>query len=93
LIAFLIIACLKGSWETAFKYRFKNLRKTNKTCGQKPPVKPTIEKDDELNLPSKKRRKVEECHSIPEGETDETLKEHIKTMKKEITQILHWLRT
>lgn len=77
---------MKGSWETAFKYRFKNLRKTSKTGGQKPPIKPTKESDDELNLPSKKRRKVEECHSIPEGETEETLKEHIKTMKKEMAR-------
>ena len=29
---------------------------------------------------------MEECHSIPEGETEETLKEHIKTMKKEMAR-------
>ena len=27
---------------------------------------------------------MEECYSIPEGQTEETLKEHVKTMKKEM---------
>ncbi|CAH3179378.1 unnamed protein product [Porites lobata] len=56
-----------GSWETAFKNRFKNLRKTG--IKREGVEKKAEEKDD---LPVVKKRKIDEIPCMPEGETKET---------------------
>ena len=69
---------LQGSWETAFKHRLKNIRKNGRS----------LERSENKKIDSQqaKKRKVEECITIPEGETEDTSKEHIEVLKKEMAR-------
>ena len=77
---------LKGSWESAFKNRFKNLRKTDsKGEGTSAARCPNYGKGEDE--PQPKKRRIEEIISeMPEGETAETCQEHVKAMKKELAR-------
>ncbi|XP_014667299.1 PREDICTED: uncharacterized protein LOC106808901 isoform X3 [Priapulus caudatus] len=66
-----------GSWQTAIKHRFKNLRKTKHDPQRAASV-------TDPKGPQIKRRKVQGVPDLLEGETEETCKEHIKTLKKEM---------
>ena len=74
---------LQGSWETAFKHRFKNIRKKGRSL-----TLPSLDINENMKIDSQqaKKRKVEECITMPEGETEETCKEHIEVLKKEMAR-------
>lgn len=74
----------KGSWETAFKNRFKNLRKTGQKGEGTSAVRCPSKGKGENEEPRPKKRRIEEILEMPEGETAETCQEHIKAMKKEM---------
>ena len=74
---------LQGSWETAFKHRFKNIRKKGR-CLTLPSLGASENK--KIDSQQAKKRKVEECITTPEGETEDTCKEHIEVLKKEMAR-------
>ncbi|XP_028394383.1 uncharacterized protein LOC114518559 [Dendronephthya gigantea] len=63
-----------ASWEQAIKHRFKNMRKHKITSN------PSSRNQSEEQSTKQRRISVDTTH----GETDETIKEHITTIKKEM---------
>lgn len=64
------------------KNRFEKLRKSGKSSG-KSNEKRTKETGDSQQV---QKKRTEECLEMPEGETEETCKEHIKVMKREMAR-------
>ena len=77
---------LKGSWETALKSQFKNLRKTGQKGEGTSAARCTNNGRGESGEPQPKKRRIEEIVEMPEGETEETCQEHVKAMKKEMAR-------
>ena len=74
---------LQGSWGTAFKHRFKNIKKKRR-CLALPSL--GARENKEIDSQQAKKRKLEECIAIPEGETEDTCKEHIEVLEKEMAR-------
>ena len=74
-----IISLNQSSWEQAIKNRFKNLRR-----GKRPSNNETCKPG--TSSQSKWIKKKDQPTSNSSGETDETVKEHCSTMKKELSK-------
>ncbi|XP_033110646.1 sterile alpha motif domain-containing protein 3-like [Anneissia japonica] len=73
------LGCGISSWQSAIKYRFKNLRKTRQVSSGNGTA---------VVKPEMKRRKCEAVET-ENGETDETCKEHVQQLKREMSKLSH----